>query len=253
MFDQNPQKLPSITVAEMFRNSLNENSLQLATVPPFLILVAPRHERSQRSYRYIIPNGEITLDKSILQLACQDCGKTNGGSQPLIDFFVCDQCSSVQPSAPSTDTTIQCFCNPCLQQKHRQLHYSVFINHLPRTIKPDQHKMCLFAVLCIEISQYVAFVKCKTQQNGERWLFFDSMSDRIDDQRNVPSVSLVPDFDQWLSEPSRNPRFFTQLDATLQDQTKPMSQKFNENEMHRLRLFRDGAFFFYENATRDYE
>ena len=252
MFDQNTRKIQSITVADMFRNSLNESSLQLATVPPFLILVAPRHARSQRSYRYIVPNEQITLDRNILQLACQECGKTNGGSQPLMDFFACDQCSSAQPSASSTDTTIQCFCNPCLQRKHQQLDDRVSIHHQPRTIKPAQHKMSLFAVLCIETSHYVAFVKCKTQQKGERWLFFDSMSDRIDNQRNVPSVSLVPDFDQWLSEAWRNPRVFTQLDATLQD-PRPTSQKFNDNEMRRLRLFRDGAFFFYENAACDYQ
>lgn len=37
-------------------------------------------------------------------------------------------------------------------------------------------KMELFAVLCIETSHYVAFVKYG--KDGSAWLFFDSMADR---------------------------------------------------------------------------
>ena len=38
--------------------------------------------------------------------------------------------------------------------------------------------MELFAVLCINLSHYVAFVKCGTTGNSS-WVFFDSMADRI--------------------------------------------------------------------------
>ena len=38
--------------------------------------------------------------------------------------------------------------------------------------------MELFAVLCINLSHYVAFVKCGTFDHSS-WVFFDSMADRI--------------------------------------------------------------------------
>ena len=46
----------------------------------------------------------------------------------------------------------------------------------------------LSAVLCIETSHYVAFVRSVTG----RWLFFDSMADRegLSDGFNVPQVKL---------------------------------------------------------------
>ncbi|CAF3906494.1 unnamed protein product, partial [Rotaria sp. Silwood1] len=77
MFDANPQNLLSTNIASIFRNSLSEIPVKLATIPPFLILVAPRHTRSQRSYRYIIPDRQIILDNDIVQLVCVKCEKTN--------------------------------------------------------------------------------------------------------------------------------------------------------------------------------
>lgn len=41
----------------------------------------------------------------------------------------------------------------------------------------DKQKMELFAVVCIETSHYVAFVKCGVEA-GTPWCFFDSMADR---------------------------------------------------------------------------
>ena len=41
----------------------------------------------------------------------------------------------------------------------------------------DEQKMELFAVVCIETSHYVAFVKCGVGADAP-WCFFDSMADR---------------------------------------------------------------------------
>ena len=41
----------------------------------------------------------------------------------------------------------------------------------------EKQKMELFAVVCIETSHYVAFVKCGVGA-GAPWCFFDSMADR---------------------------------------------------------------------------
>lgn len=41
-----------------------------------------------------------------------------------------------------------------------------------------KQKMELFAVVCIETSHYVSFVRCGTGEDAP-WLFFDSMADRV--------------------------------------------------------------------------
>ena len=47
-----------------------------------------------------------------------------------------------------------------------------------KQITLDKQKMELFAVVCIETSHYVAFVKCGARKKDARWCFFDSMADR---------------------------------------------------------------------------
>ena len=49
-------------------------------------------------------------------------------------------------------------------------------NDAQKNIKRVQ--LDLFAVLCIERSHYVAFLKCGTSKNSP-WIFYDSMSNRI--------------------------------------------------------------------------
>lgn len=46
------------------------------------------------------------------------------------------------------------------------------------TIPVHREKMELFAVVCIETSHYVAFVKCGSGPDAP-WVFFDSMADRM--------------------------------------------------------------------------
>ncbi|CAF4431321.1 unnamed protein product, partial [Rotaria magnacalcarata] len=84
------------------------------------------------------------------------------------------------------------------------------------------------------------------------WLFFDSMSDRIHNEKNIPLVDRVPDFEKWIETAGKDNYFFLDLDD-LRKQARPSSQKFTENDMRRLRLFRDGAFFFYENSSVNYQ
>lgn len=63
--------------------------------------------------------------------------------------------------------------------------------------------MELFAVVCIETSHYVAFVKAGSGSGQDApWCFFDSMADRKGEQNgyNIPEMVSVPDLPQWLSE-----------------------------------------------------
>ena len=87
------------------------------------------------------------------------------------------------------DNGITSFCSECHQKMHtnprrRDHKYRPIL--VPRQLikqtedkqsLPEKQKMDLFAVVCIETSHYVAFVKCGTTPDSP-WCFFDSMADR---------------------------------------------------------------------------
>jgi len=255
MFDANPKTLPSTNIASIFRNSLTEIPAKLATIPSFLVLVAPRHTRTQRSYRYIIPDRQIILDSKIVQLVCLRCKRTNHDTEQLYPFYFCNDCYLKELpsiSTPPTDTTVICYCSGCLEKLHKCLSKEELLH---KHSKPKQMetiaKLNLFAVLCIETSHYVAFVKCHKADLQHEWVFFDSASGRINNEKNVPCVSLVPNFDRWIEIAEQDKYFFEDLDRR-RNQGRPTSRIFNDSEMRQLRLFRDGAFFFYENPAINY-
>ncbi|XP_055506100.1 LOW QUALITY PROTEIN: ubiquitin carboxyl-terminal hydrolase CYLD-like [Leucoraja erinacea] len=64
-----------------------------------------------------------------------------------------------------------------------------------------RERMQLFAVLCIETSHYVSFVKYGPQNSD--WMFFDSMSDRHGGESgyNIPSVTACPEVGQYMDIP----------------------------------------------------
>ncbi|NWQ70968.1 CYLD hydrolase, partial [Neopipo cinnamomea] len=104
---------------------------------------------------------------------------------------------------------IKQFCKTCNTQVHlhpkRQSHKFNPLS-LPKDL-PDwdwrhgcipSQKMELFAVLCIETSHYVAFVKYGRDDSA--WLFFDSMADRDGGQNgfNIPQVTPCPEVGEYL-------------------------------------------------------
>lgn len=120
----------------------------------------------------------------------------------------CRQCFS-EGEAMSLESTT--FCNKCLEVVHthckrlnhqpRQLQipmdFSIMAEHVP----PPRLYMELFAVVCIETSHYVAFVKCGVGHEAP-WCFFDSMADRKGerDGYNIPEMVACPDVSKWLSD-----------------------------------------------------
>lgn len=55
--------------------------------------------------------------------------------------------------------------------------YSKYVTECGSDVPIDKYLMELYAVVCINTSHYVAFVKCGTTADSE-WCFFDSMADR---------------------------------------------------------------------------
>lgn len=122
----------------------------------------------------------------------------------------------------------------CLEKVHS---HDKRTNHQPRELNVPQDFLImaehitvprvfmeLFAVVCIETSHYVAFVKCGSGLDAP-WCFFDSMADRKGETRisthrrsglclwfcfhsstgeqngyNIPEVVSVPNLPLWLSE-----------------------------------------------------
>ena len=82
---------------------------------------------------------------------------------------------------------IASYCKGCSEKMHqhpKRSHHKPRPVLLPRVYSQysskrrtlDKQKMELFAVVCIETSHYVAFVKCGVEADAP-WCFFDSMAD----------------------------------------------------------------------------
>lgn len=92
---------------------------------------------------------------------CRDCiGLTFGEKKRVI--FYCKGCSEL-------------IHQHLEREKHRPKELA--LNPKRKIVEEPDVKLDLFAVVCINTSHYVSFVKCG---NGDqqKWVFFDSMSDR---------------------------------------------------------------------------
>ena len=63
--------------------------------------------------------------------------------------------------------------------------------------------MELFAVMCIETSHYVSFVKCGLGPDAP-WCFFDSMADR----KGMPPLSLRNEVRNFFKSPFESALYF---------------------------------------------
>lgn len=104
------------------------------------------------------------------------------------------------------------FCKNCyfLKEEHKrnahgdpdELKVPVeFMEQPRRSSSVPRVYMELFAVVCIDTSHYVAFVKTGSEADAP-WLFFDSMADRQGGQNghNVPKLVSVEDLPTWISD-----------------------------------------------------
>lgn len=120
----------------------------------------------------------------------------------------CLECYGDQ--SPGLDSTA--FCDPCLTTVHN--HHKRRNHRATKLSVPDEYHsnrsasdptprlfMELFAVVCIETSHYVSFVKCGLGPDAD-WCFFDSMADRKGECHgyNIPEVSAALDVPKWLSD-----------------------------------------------------
>ncbi|MFH4978414.1 hypothetical protein AB6A40_005123 [Gnathostoma spinigerum] len=107
------------------------------------------------------------------------------------------------------------FCSDCFRKSHAVNDHQFQRISSPKILDPQtlplsspnvssgtnkcgRHKMQLSAVICIETSHYVSFVRTNSSND---WLFFDSMADRcgFDNGYNIPEVILCSGISSWLS------------------------------------------------------
>ncbi|KAJ8303512.1 hypothetical protein KUTeg_019908 [Tegillarca granosa] len=177
--------------------------------PSCLIIQMPRFGKNYKMYKRIVPSMELDIT-DVLETAPRECIICGD-----LAMFECRQCYQVHGAGLNTIA----FCDSCKDTSH--LHKSRK-NHDPQPIHVPQEyinyhaqqkqitgqipaiqrdKMELFAVVCIQTSHYVAFVKCGRGKKAP-WVFFDSMADRMGEQSgyNIPEVQLCEELSTWLSD-----------------------------------------------------
>ncbi|CAM1292767.1 CYLD (predicted) [Pycnogonum litorale] len=201
LFVEKDEKIFLPSVQQLFDQSFLTSDIKLKEIPPCLLIQMPRFGKQFKMYPRIIPSPylDITdvLEDSPRQ--CSICGQ--------VADFECKEC--FRQFGEGLESTA--FCSKCLEKSHghqkRSTHkttklripddFDALKDHtpIPRIF------MELFAVVCIETSHYVAFVKCGTGPDAP-WCFFDSMADRRGEQNgyNIPEVLSFKDLKWWLSD-----------------------------------------------------
>ncbi|XP_061634044.1 ubiquitin carboxyl-terminal hydrolase CYLD isoform X2 [Phyllopteryx taeniolatus] len=187
------------TVQQLLEHSFHSAGLKLAEVPSCLILQMPRFGKKFKMFDKIIPSMELDITNLLSEgpQQCILCG--NLAQEECIDCFE-------EPVFSQTGCKI--FCKTCSAQVHshpqRRTHRPAALDipegymarGVPHTLTKDI--MELFAVLCIETSHYVSFLKYGP--NSHDWIFFDSMADREGgtDGFNIPEVRGCPEVGIYL-------------------------------------------------------
>lgn len=204
LFVEKDEKMTFPTVQQLFEQSFLDADIKLKEVPSCLIIQMPRFGKNYKMYPRILPSQVLDVTDIIEDSPrqCTICG--------TLAEFECRECfNACNIGATGLESTA--FCKNCLSTAHS---HHKRVNHKAKALSiPNDFKilaeynqvprlfMELFAVICIETSHYVSFVKCGSGLDSP-WVFFDSMADRKGerDGYNIPEMVPVPDLPVWLSE-----------------------------------------------------
>ncbi|XP_043265296.1 ubiquitin carboxyl-terminal hydrolase CYLD [Colletes gigas] len=210
LFVEKDDHLNLPTVQQLLEQSFLTSNIRLKEVPSCLIIQMPRFGKSFKMYPKIQPT--LLLDVTDIiedsPRQCTVCGK--------LAEFECKECYG----QCGVGLESIAFCLQCLEKVHRHERRT---NHEPKKLVVPMEfailqEHCpvprlyleLSAVVCIETSHYVCFVKCGSGSEAP-WCFFDSMADRKGEQNgyNIPEMVPCSDFPYWLSEEGGN--YLTEL------------------------------------------
>ncbi|KAM9493124.1 ubiquitin carboxyl-terminal hydrolase CYLD isoform 1-T2 [Clarias gariepinus] len=188
------------TSQQLLEWSFINSDLKFAEAPSCLIIQMPRFGKDFKMYNKIFPSLELDIT-DLLEDTPRECRICGG-----LALYECRECYE---DSDITAGKIKQFCEKCNTQVHlhpRRKNHRYSKLSLPKELQEGtwrqasfpRQQMELFAVLCIETSHYVAFVKYGTAPSS--WLFFDSMADRDGGQNgfNIPQVSPCPEVGAYL-------------------------------------------------------
>ncbi|UMM24418.1 hypothetical protein L5515_004664 [Caenorhabditis briggsae] len=224
------------TSQHLLERHMRSAQVTFAKSPPVLIMQLPRYGQ-QKVFDKILPLETIDITPFVAGAvpACTSCGACSE--------VYCPTCFLTRRVFYSEII----FCRKCFHHSHLlpeiQDHQSRDLFPPAKPVKkPHSHKMVLSAVLCIETSHYVAYVRSSTNQ----WIFFDSMADRegLSDGFNVPVARECGNMSDWLSLQGWN----RLKDA---DETGQIKAMFGKAALDPLvgRLLSDSYICFYEDAS----
>ncbi|XP_034035287.1 ubiquitin carboxyl-terminal hydrolase CYLD [Thalassophryne amazonica] len=188
------------TVQQLLEHSFHSAGLKLAEVPSCFILQMPRFGKKFKMFDKIIPSLELDIT-NLLSEGPQQCILCGNVAQ--------EECSDCFQDPVFSRIGFKLFCRKCSDQVHshplRRSHKPAALvipkgymgRGIPHAMTRD--KLELFAVLCIETSHYVSFIKYGP--DSQDWIFFDSMADRQgeSDGFNIPEVLHCPEVGKYLS------------------------------------------------------
>lgn len=211
------------TVQNLFEQSFMNSTVRLREIPPCLLLQMPRFGRQYKMYSRIMPSLRLDIT-DVLEAVPRACGH-RGKDCDNIARYECHECFGEKSGRRNVRLSSITYCHNCFQSKHFGKSHSTGIENHDKTktvldktpqeaisrysnkssMAKDKEiprvSMDLFAVLCIETSHYVCFVKCGQDTNSP-WCFFDSMADRRGEQNgyNIPEVLMFEELNFWTSE-----------------------------------------------------
>ncbi|XP_076011670.1 ubiquitin carboxyl-terminal hydrolase CYLD isoform X3 [Genypterus blacodes] len=200
IFMDKKDKVGVPTIQQLLEWSFINSDLKFAEAPSCLIIQMPRFGKDFKMFNKIFPSLELDIT-DLLEDTPRECRICGG-----LALYECRECYE---DGDITAGKIKQFCEKCNTQVHlhprRKCHRHGKLS-VPKELQEGsvrqvsfpRQKMELFAVLCIETSHYVAFVKYGSADSA--WLFFDSMADRDGGQNgfNIPQVSPCPEVEAYL-------------------------------------------------------
>ncbi|KAM8961301.1 ubiquitin carboxyl-terminal hydrolase CYLD-like isoform 2-T2 [Pelodytes ibericus] len=185
------------SVQQLLEWSMVTGDLKFTEAPSCLIIQMPRNGNNYKMFATIRPTLELDITDLLEDIPRQCC---------ICQSLAVVECHDCYEDVEIAPGHIKQYCQICNKQVH--LHKRRTGHHpqqltLPKDLSGQivfqQQCMELYAVLCIETSHYVAFIRVNSQ-DPPLWVFFDSMADREGGENgfNIPRVTPCPEVTEYL-------------------------------------------------------
>lgn len=186
------EKVQLPTIGQLLHTMFLEQKLSFTQMPSKLLIQVPRFGRQFKTYEKIIPDLKLSITDLIEEYI-----------QSAPRCFVCNDRAiySCEGCAIEFQKAVQ-LCVECDKRFHA---HPGRANHGRQNVATaSDHigvSLDLLSVICIETSHYVCFTKQPSDDpnNAHKWIFFDSMANRVYDRFNIPSVTECSDLlNKWV-------------------------------------------------------